>query len=189
MRSDSSVHLAITIDGLTATLYLDGVAKETVALGAELANACSNYKIGADCRKSDSPYFKGSIYSVAMFNDVRTAEEIGIDMIMVPSDSDGVLFSKYFVDLSNGPDNIFTNNISYNGTVWSCDLALYSTGTVCGNVYLAVYEGDKFKKLVSYAAATRIPVSVECEEGQTVKIFWWDSNLKPQCSLVEIEVK
>ena len=189
VRSDSNTHLAITIDGLTATLYLNGVAKETVTLDAEIANAYSGYKIGADNRESNSPYFKGTIYSVTMFNDVRTAEEIGRDMILVPSDSDGILFSKYFADSSKGLDNIFTNNISYDGTVWSCDLSLFLNETVCGNVYLAVYEGDQFKKVVSYVAAAQIPVSVECEEGQTVKIFWWNSNLKPLSRTVEIEVK
>ncbi len=98
VRSDSIVHLAITIDGLIATLYINGVAEETVTLDTEIANACSNYRIGADCRTSNSPYFKGTICSVAMFSDVRTAEEIKHDMILIPSDSDELLFSKYFMD-------------------------------------------------------------------------------------------
>ena len=98
VRSDTGTHLAITIDGLTATLYLNGVAKETVTLGAEFANACSNYKVGSDNRTNNPPYFKGTINSVAIFDDARTPEEIQIDMLMVPSDTEGLLFSKYFVE-------------------------------------------------------------------------------------------
>jgi len=45
------------------------------------------------------------------------------------------------------------------------------------------------KNAVSYDAAVQIPVSIECEAGQKVKIFWWDSNLKPMSSAFEMEVK
>ena len=187
VRSDSGTYLAITIDGLTATLYLNGVVKETVRLKAELANAYSNYKIGADCRKTDPQYFKGTIYSVAMFNDVRTAEEIAADMILVPADSDGLLFSKYFIEPSNEQGRIYTDDMTYDGSAWSGNLMLFFDGTVYGNVYLAVYEGNRIEKIVSYAATTQIPVNIECAEGQTVKVFWWDSNLKPMSSVVELK--
>jgi len=142
VRSDSATHLAITVDGLTATLYINGVAKETIALSVNIANAYSNYKIGADNRTVSPQPFKGTIYSAAMFDDVRTAEEVGIDMIMVPGDSEGLLFSKYFVDSSDGKGEIYTGNVSYDGAVWSCDLALLRNETVSGNIYLAACEGD-----------------------------------------------
>ncbi|MBE6623800.1 MAG: hypothetical protein E7621_06435 [Ruminococcaceae bacterium] len=189
VRSDSNTHLAITIDGLTATLYLNGVAKETIALEADIADALSNYKIGADSRASGTPYFKGTIYSVSIFDDVRTNEEIELDMIAVPSDSEGLLFSKYFADSYEGVDNIFANNIYYDNEVWSCDLTLYSEDTVSGQVYVAVYEDKVLKNIVSYTAKSKLPVSVECDDGQTVKIFWWDSNLQPFSRMFEIEVK
>ncbi|MBR5271580.1 MAG: hypothetical protein IKV64_05275, partial [Clostridia bacterium] len=189
VRSDSNTHLAITVDGLIATLYINGVAKETIPLGAEIANAFSNYKIGADNRISNPQPFKGTIYSVAMFDDVRTAEEISHDMIMVPNNSDGILFSKYFVGSSDKQGKMFANNISYNGSAWSCDLALVSNEAATGDVYVAVYEGKQLEKVVMYTAAMQIPVSVECEEGQTIKIFWWNSDLKPQSDMVEIGVK
>ena len=33
---------------------------------------------------------------------------------------------------------------------------------------------------------TQIPVNIECTEGQTVKAFWWNSNLKPMSNIVEL---
>ena len=189
VRTGFNTHLAITIDGLTATLYINGVLKETITLKAELANATSNYKIGADNRVSSPPYFKGTIYSVTMFDDIRTPEEIALDAIMVPSDADGVLFSKYFADSINGLDNMFINNVSYDGTIWSCDLNLISTDLTSSKVYVAVYENGRFKNVVTYPAKTQLPVSVECEAGQTIKIFCWNSNLKPQSRNIKIDVK
>ncbi len=189
VRSDSNAHLAITIDGLTATLYLNGVLTETITLSAELANAFSGYKIGADNRVSSPQRFKGTIYSVTMFDDVRTSEEIALDAIIVPSDTDGILFSKYFADPLDGLDNIFTDNISYDGTVWSCDLTLFLTDVTSAKVYVAVYEDERFKKVVTYPAMTNLPVSVECEAGQTIEIFCWNSDFKPQSRNVKIDVK
>ena len=92
IRSANMTHLAITVDGLTASLYLNGVLKETITLAAELPNVVSGYQIGSDNRTEKPQYFKGTIYSAAMFSDVRTAEEINLDRLMVTSDSDNLLY-------------------------------------------------------------------------------------------------
>ncbi len=98
VRSDSKTHLAITIDGLTASLYLNGELKETVSLGGTFSNTCDNFMVGADNRTGTPQYFKGTIYGVNMFSDVRDAEEVKLDSIMVLKNTDGLIFSKYFTN-------------------------------------------------------------------------------------------
>lgn len=189
VRSDSNCHLAITVDGLKATLYINGFEKETVTIGAELANALSGYKIGSDRRPTGQVYFNGVIHSVALFDDVRTAQEIALDAIMVPGDTDGLIFSKYFLDTNIGEDKISSENVSYDGTTWSCDLSLFAVGDMSGNVYAVTYDNQTMKNVKKYPAADKIPVSIECSADEHIKIFWWDYNLKPICRELEIEVK
>jgi len=99
IRSDKYVHMAITIDGLTANLYLNGELVETVTLTKAFPTTTPlSFSVGADNRATNPQSFKGKIYSVSMFSDVRTLEEIQLDKIMVTSDSDNLLFTKFFVD-------------------------------------------------------------------------------------------
>ncbi len=90
---------------------------------------------------------------------------------------------------SSSMGTIFTNDVAYDGTNWSCDLTLFLNDTVSGNIYIAIFESNQFQKAVSYTAATHIPVSVDCEEGQKIKIFWWDNNLKPMSFSAEVAVE
>ena len=96
VRSDITTNLAITIDGLVASLYLNGELKETANLEGQFANVTSGFKVGADNRKTNVQYFKGTLYSINLFADVRSADEIKIDSIMVARDSEDLLFSHYF---------------------------------------------------------------------------------------------
>ncbi len=98
VRSDSITHLAITVDGNTASLYLNGELKETVTISGTFASATSNFKIGADNRTENPQLFKGTIYGINIFGDVRSAEEIKLDRFIVTSSSQGLIYSKYFVD-------------------------------------------------------------------------------------------
>ncbi len=96
VRSDKPVHLALTIDGLTATLYVDGEFAETATLEHEFAATYQNFRIGGDNREGNAQYFKGAIHSVSLFEDVRTPEEIRADVSAVPTDTDGLLYSASF---------------------------------------------------------------------------------------------
>ncbi len=96
VRADGPVHIAFTIDGLTANLYLNGELKETITLTAEIPTSLSNYCIGSDKRKSNAQPFVGTIYSVNLFSDIRTAEEIALDAVLVSPATDGLIYSKYF---------------------------------------------------------------------------------------------
>ncbi len=96
IRSDVAKHIALTIDGKKVTLYVDGVATETKTMAVELPTITEDFKIGSDNRPDNSQYFKGTIYSVALFGDIRTAEEITQDKISVSDEADNLLFNKVF---------------------------------------------------------------------------------------------
>ncbi len=97
IRSTEAVHLAITIEGLSAKLYIGGELKETVKLTAAMPTDVDNLKIGQDNRTGTQQYFAGTIYSVNIFSDVRTAEEIAIDRYLCASDTDGLIYQKNFI--------------------------------------------------------------------------------------------
>ncbi len=98
VRSDSITHIAITVDNTSAILYLNGEKKETVTLNTAIGNSTSNFVIGSDNRLVNPVWFNGEIYSVNLFSDVRTDEEIKLDSIMVTADTEGLVFSKTFYE-------------------------------------------------------------------------------------------
>ncbi len=101
IRSDDPVNIAITIDGKTAILYVNGVKKETAKLAASLPAAKKNLCIGGDNRKNNERYFRGKIYSLNLFSDVRTASEIKKDAIIVPSNASKLMYSAYITAANN----------------------------------------------------------------------------------------
>ena len=96
VRSDNRVHVAVTVDGTTAKLYVDGILKETKTLKTTLPDITDNLCIGGDGRSKNAQYFKGTIYTVAMFSDVRTASEIAVDAIRIPSNASDVIYQQLF---------------------------------------------------------------------------------------------
>ena len=91
----SSDTLKFTIN---ASLYVNGSFSETIALDAATPVITDGFRIGSDRRLSDGQYFKGTIYGVSLFEDVRSAEEIANDAIIVTSDTDGILYSAYYTE-------------------------------------------------------------------------------------------
>ena len=65
-------------------------------MNAAIPEIYDNFCIGSDYRFGNTQYFKGTIYAVNIFDDVRTAEEIALDSIFVTGDTDGLLYSKYY---------------------------------------------------------------------------------------------
>ena len=73
------VHVAIVrdVDAKTVSCYIDGELKQTVSLATpSYIGTDSNSVIGGDNRATNSCYFRGELKSVAIYKDIRTAEEI-----------------------------------------------------------------------------------------------------------------
>ena len=99
VRLNGTHHYAITIaSGWTGvTLYADGVKKATRYPASITLPKASEYthpfRIGGDYTSDNTNYFKSLIYSVAMYNDVRTDSEIKADTARTKnwSNSDGLI--------------------------------------------------------------------------------------------------
>ena len=98
VRAEKPQHIALTVDGLNAVLYLNGVQVETATLTKPLPANVTNFVIGGDHRTDNSQYFRGKVLSVNLFSDVRTAEEIQQDTKIVTENEDNLLYSAYFGD-------------------------------------------------------------------------------------------
>ena len=93
--------MAITIDGLTASLYVNGILREQITLTKEPPVITDGYNIGNDGRLVGAQYFKGTIYGVTLFDDIRSDEELALDAIKVLKDAEGVIYSVVFAKKKN----------------------------------------------------------------------------------------
>ena len=132
------VHIAITITDNKATLYINGVEKETKSL----ASACSTvlpankYMVGGDLRGGNEQYFKGEIKNVAVYSEPLTAAEIaqaGVDYtqdkLMCAYDLTQGTIEERIKDLSkNGIDLIYSDP-TYDKTELSKGLTFTSSDT------------------------------------------------------------
>ena len=119
VRTGGPVHLAIVSDASSkkVTCYLNGKAAGVMAGAVSFsarAIAC-RMTVGGDCRSGNAQYFKGSLMSVALFDRVRSAEEIAGDAA-----ANGVPADAFFgAELKDGSDLIPDLSGNGNGLVRS----------------------------------------------------------------------
>ncbi len=152
IRSEEPVHLAFTIDGLSASLFVDGELVETITLDAPVPFDGSTFCVANDNRLS-AQVFKGEIYSASIFADVRTPEEIAHDIIMITSDSDALLFSKYFV----------ASEVVHSKGPWADKVAVFVGDSITEGVNC---EGDTYwellEKMLELKSAVGMGVAGSC---------------------------
>lgn len=88
------VHLAVTVDHTTGTwsCYVDGVLKQTITKSAPTPfELTTRVGLGGDLRSGSTPYFKGALQKVALYKDVRSAQEIVADATATLFDNDNIL--------------------------------------------------------------------------------------------------
>lgn len=115
MMMPRAVNLSVTIDGTVISVYVNGQLKETKTVKYTLPESTENFAIGGDWRPNNSQYFKGTIYSVNLFSDVRTAEEIKADMLSVSNNAQDLAYSSYMTDegaISGFNGQKFSKNIA-----------------------------------------------------------------------------
>lgn len=166
IRSDKPVHIAVTVSGQKATLYVDGVETQTIKLSAEYKGATKNFKIGGDNRSANEQYFKGTIYSVSLFSDVRSAKEIKRDRAAVSQTTSDLLYS----------GNLVLNKETYE--------PVKATG--------AKYAADKFTSLDDLQAAPKtieavvsVPTKISGRAGVVVGNY--DNSKNAQLNLEVVE--
>ena len=97
IRSENATHVALVVDGLAANLYVNGVFAESLTLTAALPQVTEGFRIGADNRVDNAQYFRGTIYTVHMFGDARTAQEVAVDAALVTEKEPDLLYAGNFL--------------------------------------------------------------------------------------------
>ncbi len=121
VRLDRFVFVTITLDPTTgeAKCYLDGELKQTInkgAFGISDAVYSNAMYLGRDARGASGYPFNGAIKSLAVYSDIRTADEIKADMIEFNKESEDLL-AMYEFSKETGRSDISGNcyHICYDG--------------------------------------------------------------------------
>lgn len=111
VRTDEWVHLAITLDiaSKTATCYFNGEKIETLDVSNDYYKDMLTIPmaLGGTQVPGNKDYFRGSIRSVTLYSDVRTADEIKADMGQVNTSADNII-AHY--DLSDAAEKTVIEN-------------------------------------------------------------------------------
>ena len=94
LRTGAWQHIAFTVDAANNTLsfYLDGVLEATATVTGVTAAASNRAAvIGNDLTDAPSTAFTGQMKKLALYSDVRTADEIAADMNNVSASADALL--------------------------------------------------------------------------------------------------
>src|SRR5207244_13011036 len=76
---NSWTHLAVTYDGATLRLYVNGIQTAAQAVTGSLLSSTAPLRIGGDAPWGE--YFSGTIDEVRVYNRALSAAEIQVDMI------------------------------------------------------------------------------------------------------------
>ena len=124
LRTGEWTHVAITFDSTNAYCYINGELKQTVKGSYPDTNfaGAGVLCLGGDLRSSNSRYLKQSeLASVAVYADMRTADEIKADMNKIDTADAELLVS---FDLSKTDKSRLSdasankNNLVYSGKLW-----------------------------------------------------------------------
>ncbi len=116
VATGEKVHLAVTLDSANKKLhcYVDGKLAQTISnVTVPDFEQRYTFAIGGDYRNGNATYFRGSIYKVAVWTDVRTASEVASDFSKGADASDENLAlsfvlnkcEKHFIDDLSADDN------------------------------------------------------------------------------------
>lgn len=186
LRTSEWTHVAITFDASNAYCYINGELAQTVAgsfADVKFENAGS-LCLGGDLRSGNKRYLKQSeLASVAVFADMRTADEIKADMNAV-NVSDAELLVSYDLsktDASRLEDaSANKNNLTYNGKLWEGAAKPDDTDTEKGGIAFTAdpYNIEKIINVPIYTfeATVYFPKNFISSERGGVIIGNYNSN-------------
>lgn len=79
-------------------------------------------------------------------------------------------------------------NTSYDGKKAEFDINIVTEEQISGKLYVVILNGKKVAMVKTYDAKETVPVSVDLEEGQTIKVFWWESGTAPRSFETKIDI-
>ncbi len=101
VRSNGIVNIALTfVSSDSVSLYIDGSLVETKTISYALPEIGRKLTIGGDNRSNNAQYFKGTLYTLSIFKDIRTANEIVSDIILANANDSDCCVSYNLIDSS-----------------------------------------------------------------------------------------
>ena len=120
--SNEWTHLTLVLDPILkqAHCYVNGELKETVSnldFSTDVVVDAPSF-VGGDPRENNTNFFRGRIKNVALYSDVRTAQEIAADVTATAPDTDNLL-AAYYMDGAGDKKDLSGNgyDLSYTA-VW-----------------------------------------------------------------------
>jgi len=121
-------HVAIAASGVTATVYVNGVAKKVNGT-VNLSSTTNNLIIGA--MPDPAYYYKGQIDELRIWNVVRSQEEINNNMCNTLNGNETGLVAYYQFDETGSSTNLPDMSVnSNNGTLKNMDSILWQSSNI-----------------------------------------------------------
>lgn len=107
VATGQKVHLAVTTDCDNFYCYVNGELKQTVARKTDTKSVNYAYNVNVKVRvgnqtNDNTKYFKGELYSLAMFSDERTAAEVAIDATSLDLQEEKLMVAYDFTGATEG---------------------------------------------------------------------------------------
>lgn len=101
IRSAGIVNLAVTIQSeQQICLYINGILKETISIDYVVPAIGRSLTVGGDYRNLNNMYFRGTLYALSIYKDVRTSQEMVNDIIFADTGNSDYCVSYNLVDNS-----------------------------------------------------------------------------------------
>ena len=182
LRTGEWQHVAFTVDtaNATATFYQNGVAVATTALAADAALAVTDRAavIGNNPSYASTTAFQGAMKKLALYADVRTADEIAADMTAVSASADNLIgywvLNGVYTDKSSAKNNgklTTVNSIWYeDGSLADAEEGEYTIIHVGDNQVITDFYRGGYQKITEWIAANaeRLNVQMVINSGDLV---------------------
>lgn len=194
------VNIAVVRDGAQLHCYVDGALMQTLDYTAPEITMTRELFLGGDYRSSkgiyNAQYFKGAMKSLALWSEVRTAEEIAADITATDVSSEALVayyelegtgLANIIPDLSKQNNTIIreviTGGLEFTETVNTSKNRYYASKALAAQistieVMMRADEGEYGTLYSSYSASTGIPNSEDLviNKDGTVKYSVFDSS-------------
>jgi len=194
VRTGEPIRLTVTYNSETgvANAYVNGVYVQTAQLSANVLTAIKNssyaistpFMVGGDKRTVSDTYnaytFKGTIYSLAAYSDVRTASEIAAQQTVLTDEN--IILAYDFTDPANTDTDITGNG--YDIGEYVEEEILPTEGLTFTTEPYYILENTLTDIPHTYSVSFYIPKSLDITSASTGSLLgsWYD-NIRPSILL------
>ncbi|NES20817.1 MAG: hypothetical protein F6K41_18260 [Symploca sp. SIO3E6] len=179
IEPDKWQHLAISNDGTTAKIYINGELKEDTPVGHPLVVNKNQFRIGGDLEGQNRYWFKGHLTEIRLWNKVRTETEIKDNLFnRLKGDEDGLAGYWPLNNVVNNVASDETDNENHGKVFGAIDdeqFPLITTGkSINDRQYVLRFDGSGDYVQVDEPPSPTDTITVSCwAKSKTPK---WNGN-------------